>query len=608
MAALVFALTVPTFAGSVWWKDTTGATVGAPLAGTWDNVQAAIVAAQGGGGGGRGEVRIEGDVARAAGDVNVSLDVSAGGNIDVSGGWDAAFTAQTDSVRSTLDSQSNTLATKDRVLKVDAPNVTLDNLWLKNGQNAPGTSVSGAGLYAASNASGLRVSDSIVSDNRNDIGDNTGKPTANGGGVYVEGCNDVKLSRMIIANNRCYGGYQSAGGGRGININNAGTETEPIIVEYCHIADNVGGSSSRGYGSGVAVIGTSQAMIANSRITGGGACTGGSGLYARGEKTTVFGTLIDDSDLTGGVIYAGGPAASPESLVMANCTVADNEAGGSALVKAIGIGGSGDVNSMVLINSLIGVTDPNSTTMAHQVEVRRQSYSQGYRPHMLLQNSTFSADVAPIINTHFDVEGSYSTPSYLVDDLWDALNTKGHWGNYRYHALDPLTGALLPNPQAGANLEENINLVTADDLSGGDPSERLYKFQVGPGDFTSGFSSAVQDGGGFVYVDVDHDGTFDSTLDIVVYGSAPANALHVYLYDLSYLGRVTRSGSTYLIEDGSVLAAGLDPSGLGYASSRYYVGFGMDRGAYQQERPPIGEPTSVGLLLLGVPFLRRRRS
>jgi hypothetical protein len=256
---------------------------------------------------------------------------------------------------------------------------------------------------------------------------------------------------------------------------------------------------------------------------------------------------------------------------------------------------SGDLDAAVMINTIVGVTDPASSANANEVEVRRRSYSSGYRPHMLLQHCAFSAPVGNETNTWYDVEGSYYTPPgrpYQVHPyLTNALNQTGPWGQYRFHALDE-TGAKLANPEAGSNYEEDIDFILADDLTGADPTVRLYQYSL-----TNGADSADNglcvDGGSYQYVDIDHDGTFQTNVDVVVNGSAPANSLYVYKHDIRYLGRVTRVGvGDYSIESDTVLAEGQSPGALGYLPSRV-VGTGIDRGAYEVFVPPPPSGTII---------------
>ena len=583
---LVLGLVAPAYGDGIWWQDQDGTS--GTLTATWDNLQTAITSAQAGTGGSTREVRINGNVTRAATDVAVSLDVSGTGNVRISGAWDATYASQTDSLRSTLDCQPIKLKDENQLMNVSAGTVTLDNLWLKNGRSQAGT-----GLNVVAGGSGLRVTDSIISDNSH--------RDVNGIGVSIADVNDVKISRTIIANN---GGFNVGGGG--VYVGNAGEEAAPVVLEYCHIAQNYGGDHSSGVVSGVYATGTSHVTIANSRFTDNNVNRYADALYTTAERVIVFGTLFDGQDhehwgTRSPVIRASRELS--ESLVLANCTVADNETSW-IMARGNSTTNGGDVNMIAMINTLVGVTDPTSTTDSHDVENARRSSSQGYLPHMLLQNNTFSADTDPPVNTTFSVEQSQGP--VVVADLAAALSTLGPWGRYRFHALDPSTGAILANPLAGANQEEDIAFVLADDLTGATPADRAYLYSLESGT-PSTFSGTTQTGAGYVYVDIDHDGVFDPTLDVVVSGAAfaPGSALYVYDYDLSVLGRVTRSGAAYIIEPDTVLGEGLSALALGYASNRYLGG--IDRGAYQSTGLPIPEPATLGLLLLGLPLLRRRR-
>ncbi|MCX7591020.1 MAG: right-handed parallel beta-helix repeat-containing protein, partial [Kiritimatiellae bacterium] len=274
----------------IWWKDHDGNT-GSYANNTWDNLQAAINSAQNGLPTGQmGEVRICGDVTRTAGDATTHLSVSGSGNIKISGGWNHNWTVQTNSVRSVLNANGATLTHSNRVMYVATTNVWLDNLWIKQGRRCR----TGCGLLAT-NAHNLVVSDCIVSDNRADVGLFPGSARADGVGINISNSNGVRLRHMVIADNYSGGGYALMSRGTAAFIQNSGTASDPVILEYCHIAENVGGSYSTMNGSGLVIIGPSRVTVANCRFNNNATSVNGQGIYVDGTlaKVVVFSSLFD---------------------------------------------------------------------------------------------------------------------------------------------------------------------------------------------------------------------------------------------------------------------------------------------------------------------------
>ncbi|MGQ9661561.1 MAG: hypothetical protein ACUVWX_04380 [Kiritimatiellia bacterium] len=223
LASLVFWGACVATAG-IWWKDHDGNT-GSYSSNTWDNLQAAITSAQNGLPTGQmGEVRIDGDVTRTAGDTTTHLEVSGSGNIKISGGWNADWSVQDPAVRSVLNANGSVLLHSNRVMYVATTNVWLDNLWIKQGRRCR----AGCGVLAT-NASHLVISDSIISDNRTEADGLPSPRKSRGSGILVAKSNDVKLRHLVIADNYIAGSYGQGSEGTGMYISDSGTASDPVF-------------------------------------------------------------------------------------------------------------------------------------------------------------------------------------------------------------------------------------------------------------------------------------------------------------------------------------------------------------------------------------------
>lgn len=332
-------------AGEIRWDDgdgNSGAYTGSQF--TWDNLQAAIVSAEGGGN--QGWVRISGDLQRPADDVTTGdLNVS-GGNLTISGGWDAGFTTQDGG--STLDvNGADSVNNRFRVLKITAGNVHVANV-----------NITGGWLNSTT-----------------DGGD--------GGGIAIIGANylpNIRLTRCEISGNQItdYSGQTGAG----LHAYYAGTTAAPFVIDQCKITGNRGiyvsaaNSDWHVYGGGIYGKYTYMSVL-DSTITGNKTSGRGAGVYFETYKSLilVFGCLIagnSHDDVSYGVQGAGihiyGYDGSYPAVRFVNCTIADNVDGTSTDSHGIyhnagyAARTSGFVNSILANNQGMRVTRKTSST------------------------------------------------------------------------------------------------------------------------------------------------------------------------------------------------------------------------------------------------------
>jgi len=575
LAAALLALSPAVSLGnSVYWEDGDGVS-GTITGAAWNDLQTAIDLAQGKAKAettgvapaGKGKVYVEGATyQRSAADATVGdllirekttysgADVTLPG-VDLKGGYDASFTTQ--GAQTVLNvNGANTASNQYRVLQVSAPSSVVDNFEVTKGFTVK---TRGGGIYVSGSGDNSTLQNLLVKDNQcyGGYGD------SNGGGIAIgAGANGVRVSDSTITGNR----VQNTGGG--IVITNSGSSSAPVIIENCEIVGNWTTKSNYNYGGnsggGIQISQSnknpaSRAIIANCKIEGNKSRLGSGisfGGWEAASRVVVFGSTITGNYWNSSSSYKGQGngiyAGSRVLMSVLNCTVADNTHPSSPGRYGIyGVNGSWGVFGRIMFANAV-VTD-NDNGM-YDV---RQSASYGTSGAYLdFQNTTLDeANYYEYDNT----DGNVNSTTFL------AALTAGN-PTCGYHSRNA-SGAL------SSVLEQNLEGAAGFLGAGEDP---LDPYQLTPGSNSLNNGLAQLDAGGFLFVDADFDGNYDAMLDIIVAGTAPAGSHLVYSVDL--LGNPRVDLSTGLI----------------------------DRGAYELLQP-VPEPTALGLLVLGLPLLKRRR-
>jgi len=559
---LVLVSPVSGHASSIYWDDGDGGS-GTILSATWNDLQTAITNAEGGGGGGgRGTVKVEGDLTRSTDDATVGdLEVLTG-DVDIRGGYDAAFSTQ--GAPSKLDVNGKFTGANSgydannsfRVMKIDASKTTLDNFEITGGRTEGSSDASrpayGAGVYVTRNGNSTVLQNLIVTDNL--ISTQKYRTGGAGGGVAVLGGSQtteltgVKITHCEVSSNRA----MARGGG--IYAANTGTSASPIIVEYCDVTGNsVSGSNYQPNAQGGGIgLGSSDydndhyVLIANTKITGNTAVQGG-GLYNNTFedecRLVVVNSLIQGNrEKTSSAAGAGGiwgPTGGRTYIV--NSNVVDNIKDGDATktgIEARRYMWRGSDGRLVFVNSLIA--DNNGILVDAD-----PSGSGAGSAHIDFRNTT--ADEVIFFQYNQKTPPNATSPTLAGALGFPPPGTVAA----HFHSIDA-AGAIVQT------MEANID---------GDITTEGNWVDVG--------LTGLGGGGVYTYVDVNHDGDYDARLDVIVAGTPPAGEHFVYVTDL--LGNPRLAGE-------------------------------IDRGAYEKAGRPVPEPACLGLLGAALLVRRRRRS
>lgn len=428
---------------SVWWRDRDGNT-GATAGIWWDDIQYAVQSAQQGSAG-AGIVKLCGDFERTATDTEGDIDIAAGGNIAVSGGWvwNGGAEPTVQSGRSKLDVRSVALGKSERVLDVASSSVRLENLEITGG-NLTGTG-RGAGIRA-SGASNLTVSNCVIHANAADCDYFDG-----GGGVRITGGGGHLFQYTLISNNTA----RVRGWGGGMYLDG----TTSMTVEHSAIVDNLATYSSYdGQGGGICLINNAQLFMANCLIANNRCRGTGSAIYCATGNTaggggivTAFGCLFtgnrhanDPSGTVVDVIRLGQTRSAGSSRVV-NSTVVSNYQG---LVTAAAQGSypAGHFTGLQVLNSIIE---------GRNLHARGgdASGSNANTAHWTLQHSTMQATAA--------VAG-YGMEAF-VGGTWqwqyaDSCPGLGHPGSWRQQPLSQCHGQRRLEPGAGGEYRRRRRL------------------------------------------------------------------------------------------------------------------------------------------------------
>lgn len=253
------AISAGALAATVQWSDGDGNS-GTFTNATWADLQTAIQNAENNPTT-PGYIKVSGDLQRVQNDPTTGdLRIRRGG-LEMSGGWNDGFTAQTG--KSVLDVNASATYT-NRVLTISGTNVVVrDFVMTKGGLKGYNVGLRGYGAGIFVTGPNVRLESLVVTNNvRYDN-------YVTGGGIAIYGANayNVTVSRCKVVNNTA----RTAGG---IWVTqNAGRNGRPVVIEYCDILDNVLSQSSGSSGAGL-YLGESadnvyiRALIANCRIRG----------------------------------------------------------------------------------------------------------------------------------------------------------------------------------------------------------------------------------------------------------------------------------------------------------------------------------------------------
>ena len=544
VAAVAVASTV--WAGDVRYWDRDGVLQGTFVGASWAQLQTAITTAQTGGSlpTDIGEVRISGDIDRDPGETQLTIST---GYVRISGGWDAAFTTQ--SGRSTLDVDETAHGDQRGFLIQNAPKVALDSIYLTDhaAHDDPTGQVGGregSGIWA-DNVDFLVLTNTVIHS-----GYASGTSTADGSGVFIRNADGLRMSDcQFIANYNA--GSASNGEGGPISLENVGTAVHPAVIEGTIIRDNntTGGLAGAIYhrNGGVLYVVNSHIYRNNAPVTIRVASTT--------TRTVLFGCLIEGNVETdasvANYIYsvyanAGGGVDSGNGYVtLANCTIASNyssAAGSPPPLAQRGRLGAVAVNNGVAFQDNLNLIN----TIVSQDPRLYAFYDSGEYAYVDLQACTFYMEG---LTNYFHAEYAAS-----VYDTWtnvvEAMTNMDSGGRYRFNNRNRTTGA-RETTVSGNNWQADPGL-----MSTGAWPYALRKLRTDGATENAVDKGVVRvDGAGFMYVDIDHDASFTTNIDIVVFGTGyPANSLFVYTKDM--------------------------------AGNLRYQGKGIDRGYFETEPPP----------------------
>jgi hypothetical protein len=486
-------------AGHVWWRardETTGSTEDAD----WGHLQSAITAAQVGSAV-TGMVKISGNITRTNA-AQPQLSITAG-NVTISGGWNwpgGGAEPTSRAGRSTLDANSPTLGNA-RVMRVNAPDVTLADLVVTGGRIHGGGGSWGGGLRVEAAAHRLTITNLRVTANYCAEAYN-----GHAGGIGVDGDTGDKLQdfRIVdceIDHNTSRGdSYEDHGAGGGIYIRGAGSLSHPVVIEHCNIQSNFANSAA-----GLYLQHCGHVLVANSRFTGNRSNTGAAVFKERGARLILFGCLVHDN-----IRYKGGAWGALHSY------------------------GYLSWDYLYVVNSTItghpdGYLSSNADPYAPEPYCRLYQFinavysgdagmslaaSTGERQHACMQASVFKVANFVAYTETF----STNWPS-----VGAALTGRDTEGNYRYHNLNDTTGA-EENGTAGSNQDGDPGFLGSAE-SPGDPCQLAKTSRCIE-------AGVVRRSGTFTYVDVNHDGDYDALFDVIVRGTPPAGRHFVYTRDL----------------------------------------------------------------------------
>ncbi|MCX7590982.1 MAG: hypothetical protein N2255_05070, partial [Kiritimatiellae bacterium] len=432
--------------------------------------------------------------------------------LTLSGGWNGSFTAQ---IGKSVLNVNATNADQNRVLRITATNTAVSACVIRNGYlNTSGQN--GAGIYVAAN--GATLQDLVVTNNICPQ-----MYASVGGGICVINADGVRISRCKVVNN------QGGGGGGGIYIQDSGETTWPTVVEYCDIFDNTTPSTSYNPSTGGGVhVGFSSTyshvVLANCRIMGNRSRLGSAVFfttYLPASRLTIFNCLIarnrqgannmgGNGATVAGLNQGSGPRRTVSRIV--NSTIAENldtsRPGGYGIY--CDRGNYGTAATMDFINSICFTNNygiyvrryQSSTQEAHvyfqRCTIKEQAYTQYYDPNTITTNSFLGA--LAMVNSGFHSRDDSGTVSQ--------------------------------------NIEGNIDGYPGFVGSSVDPA---HPFRISPSSVNCVDNGITRDGGGFRYVDVNYNATYDAMTDIVVKGS-PGSGRHL-IYTTDLLGNQRLVGS-----------------------------------------------------------------
>ena len=535
--------------GSLWWQNrdaTASGTINNPF---WTDLQLAVDLAQAGGAlpTDIGEVRISGDMGRTSGESQVSI---SSGYVRISGGWDGTFTTQ--SGRSRLDVNETSVGDQRGFLIQNAPRVTLDSIYLtdheaQDGPNEGFGAKVGSGIYA-DNTDFLVLTNVVIHSGLVDY-----TSVSDGAGIYCRNSAGLRMSDCQFISNVNLGSVSNGQGGA-ISLNNVGTAVNPAIIEGTIIRHNDcrgNGLASALYhrGGGVLYVVNSHMYANDGRFT--------VNVAGSSTRTVLFGCLIEgntENDASqANYIYpvyanAGGGVDSGNGYVtLANCTIASNR------TSAAGVDQRGRVGGVAVNN---GVAFQDSLNLINTIVAKDWgtyvSYDSGEYAYADLQACTFDGGT-----TNFAAEYANSVYTRWTNVV-EAMTNMDDGGRYRFNDRDRVTGN-RSNTVSGLNWQADPGL-----MSTGALPYALHGAKT-PGATENAVDKGVVrvDGAGFMYIDIDHDATFTTNIDIVIFGSGyPANSLFVYRKDME--------------------------------GNLRYQGGGIDRGYFETEPPP--PPKAVFLL------------
>lgn len=482
--ALILAFTAQ--AASIYWEDGDSGSGTITSAG-WNDIQTAIRKAEGGLGT-VGTVKLNGNFTRS--DTAVGALKVTNGWVQLSGGWDSGFTAQ--SGRSTLNVNGGGYS----ACQIAATNVALSNLVITGGASG--------GIQVWGYAAAVALTDCAISNN-------TGS-----GGLAISYASDIRLLRCDIVNNSSTG--KGGGVSAGAHVGDSGLG---LVIDNCTIAGNTaansGGGLNFGY-EGDAVGMPNRYLVVNSRITGNQAAKWGAGVDVEDSSTSsrvlLFNCLVQSNRQSNAAALGAGIYKRLNSTAyIVNSTVVDNintaDASRPGIFVDSGWYGASNlrfVNSVVVSNN--GAYGNTSGYLSFQRTTAREArYVQGS-----WDNRTAWSAMVPSGDTN-SLAAALAFASPHISSVNDA-------------------GAVTQN------LEQNLETDPVFLGIGATP------YQLSP--YSPCVDSGLtKTGTGYTYVNANGNGgaggTYDALLDLIVSGTPPAGSNFVYTTDL--LGKARLTGS-----------------------------------------------------------------